>query len=210
MKRVIKAVGVFVILLRIAAPADAHAQDPRERRDTAFAAACHEARQTLTDRFASAEDRAALHHLGRCAATGPAAVAEAWSHTDLARRHPNALYRASILLKGPVVVDQVRQVAADRNADVDVRLNALRTLGTYVDPHLGLQMRDLRPRSDGRVLIASSVDHPAGGLDAQPLPPRQRDEILALLDRLVDHDPNPEVRFAAEVVRRTAGGSPEQ
>lgn len=122
-----------------------------------------------------------------CPEEGPAVFAPRWLNVPGDLAAVGTLLHQSARLRDARIYEQLRRTVLDRARPEVVRVGAMLVLIRYVDPHSAAWFNEVRPPEGPiryiRVPLSSAL-HDNSVTGASPLPPRLRDEVLELLDRV--------------------------
>jgi hypothetical protein len=170
--------------------------DPRLRND------CRLATQVLQTGQPAPRREWALEVIRRCDQSGPAALAAFWrSGAPENAAELDQLFNATRSFNDRSVVDAVAEVARRGTATETTRIYAFALLFSYAVPGWYIEIADLlRPRETPARM--SAVTHDASARSTRAVLGDLRPEVSAILQSVVEAEPNSRVAGAAETVLR--------
>lgn len=180
----------------------AFGQNQHEKDDVHLRNDCRFASQVVSTGRPEPHYEWALRRLGACSATGPTVLADLWRVND-ATSDLDILYWASRELRDRRLVEAVVGVLSDRNRSTLVRLNALRTVASFIDDKAFVESLDRFPELPPRFhSCVAGTDHPFSRLGDEPPAADAGERLLELLRQLSTTDPEPRVKSGAACLWR--------
>jgi hypothetical protein len=164
---------------------------------------CRMAAQVLTTGHPGPHIDDALTTIGLCGPEAEGALLETWENDAFSEREFGILVTSTRAVANPRLVEAMFDVASNRGYSTVHRVAALLVLTTYADPYRVPWFDDLIGSRDELLKRRfGRVDHAYTGGGRETLVAPVMPRLLHFLSQMKDSDADPEMRTAAEVLRR--------
>lgn len=184
----------LMIAMTVFARGNASAQQPNASRATE--AHCQELAAKLVN-SAATEYRSSLINLQSCQTEYVTEVLlQQWSNPPADKAAVRQLGVVTGRYGDQRLFDATEQAALNTSFSREQRVSAFRALVAYFNPKTVVEFRRLNETglSASRYVLIGSVDHPARENGRQPLRSDSRRQVIDLLKRLSQDDPDPVIR----------------